>query len=117
MKMTNAQMTEIGVLRFSKRLQSTLAENFPEWLWLKSEEALEEILRAITRANSHLLRTERECASFVLAWLLAGEDFDQKSEAVTETLASTSLSSREKASWIDEWIKFILAAMTYRGLP
>lgn len=117
MHIITSQMEKIGVVQFSERMQSILRANFPDWLWLSSAEARSEISNATKRAMFHTLTTESQCATFVLAWFLVGEHFDENCEAARDTFMSTTLSSDEKALWMEDWIKVIMAAMVQRSLP
>lgn len=117
LRFSNQQLTAFGTRRFAESIQRLLIQSFPDLSWLGSNEAFDELRTASDRARSHGLNTERQCASFVTAWVMAGADFDRLMPAPREALNSPELNANEKAGWLDDWLRLVLDAVTLAALP
>ena len=117
LQFSHRQLSALGTSRFAESFQLLLIRSFPDWSWLNSAAAFAELCKATDRAKAHGLGTERQCASFVTAWVMAGADFDSLLPAPREALSSPELNANEKADWLDEWLRLVLDALTLAALP
>ena len=88
---------------FEERLIAHLENAYPEKLWTSTPEAVRErVRRAVDKALSYSVRTERDVTSFVDLTFELGEgfDIDPRFDWAGEILRDDSLDGRDKVARI-----------------
>ncbi|MEI4235368.1 hypothetical protein [Roseovarius sp. D22-M7] len=101
-KLSNVQLNRLTQGNFSDRMALLLHKHYADDLPDPADPELQKFVQTQSEvARSHGFSKEREVATYILAAWILGADFDTAMPAVAECLASTTLSSEQKADWLE----------------
>jgi|ERR1022692_2537454 hypothetical protein len=90
---------------FLLRLRAFMRAHFPDTQLVSDAELKVGLERVLRKAALYGLDGEQEQASFSVASWLLGEDFDKDHPQAQAFLSSDRLSSEEKGSWLDQYVR------------